>query len=1176
MLTVDVPGDSGPVENNNGNSTHENGIHDASLEEPEPQLPFVHTDEQIYIGDLISRVMQTIYAELSEMAETLPDKSDAARKRTIADWVVRTKKQVVKLYATVKWARDAEVVQKAMNVIGFILNQNEQFLDIGNRMHKIEALLATIRLRNHDLLTALDVLTSGTYKRLPTTFKKAFDIPTPLSDDDIRQTLSRVEDAMRLRLRMSEIVPVEMSHQFVAGGRAWFTAPKLFKVSVCLHLHEKTGGWFFNHVEFLFNVGGDQSGMEEFPRRPIGAFQHHISEEVTSFLSKYIPHIDPPPGAPPRPELPPNFIDAPLVRLFNFFQFMSLSYQLEVLWYQAERMRSLDWAETLHVSMSNFRKTLTATYWIRPPAPTPPGQQRPRFIFGGTLTIAIVEATSPIQAGGGPLRTPKQRILAELQRKAKIPPGKQPSDEVAGMRISVRWEPSPGALDVNLPHDHVVSSNKELTVDPDDLDFESLLRKAIRFHVYGIFKTYQYWLQNGPNVKSVFSSPGVVTLVNEPNMQALRVHLCASEEIMITIDARSGRLSLRDTGDLSASGSALRLKSFSERLNENPKILVEALVRLRSLAITDMAEQKAKYLGLQIYRQRNFPKGEVAAKLGQAARGFLYIQLASFPDHYLVLVITDEGFRYALITSSHIPGFMHQTPTLAMQDVGWLDVPKILAKHSNELGAAVETEALLAGNIMGASAREANEPEVMRAPGVGFNLETWVLRELYSYCCARVAYVNVEAQLKRRDIPFTCVNSNGGDPLPQEIASIQSSLAQSVPSLCVQSKHILSGAPAAEAAMPNIRVIPLNWWSAKSAQVVTCVKLKYVQQPMGKTAATTGAVIRPSKRIIYDPKEAVVSFVSENVNTCVDEFLEEWARVSKMVVIAREVAQMAKTKKWNGVHLISFDLQTVEFAYAEDYAVSITCTDQLSATGGKFDLRFSRSPPRDDDLSYNPHDDAEPFFRDILQHGQGKLALSIHRLVALLRDTLPIVVALDEIRCASGADRIAGVDTFAKAPGWYRLLYGDLRHALDFRLMTGKRVVILDASHSLYQESKSDASTSVTMLMPGQKPDLSVKPPSAVAVSFGPHIADAKELCLQPIPHIQDAVMDAVREVRASRGGAAGRIAPIDVGVVCDATAVRAFGRALHEQVLKRLEAATIAVVPAPPVADPSIAPLPA
>jgi hypothetical protein len=56
---------------------------------------------------------------------------------------------------------------------------------------------------------------------------------------------------------------------------------------------------------------------------------------------------------------------------------------------------------------------------------------------------------------------------------------------------------------------------------------------------------------------------------------------------------------------------------------------------------------------------------------------------------------------------------------------------------------------------------------------------------------------------------------------------------------------------------------------------------------MGKTA-NSSTVIRPSKRIIYDTTQAVVSFLSEDVNTCVDEFLEEWATVSKMVVIARE------------------------------------------------------------------------------------------------------------------------------------------------------------------------------------------------------------------------------------------------------------------------------------------------
>lgn len=44
----------------------------------------------------------------------MPNMSDTARKRTMADWVVKTKKQVVKLYAVAKWSRDADTIQKCM------------------------------------------------------------------------------------------------------------------------------------------------------------------------------------------------------------------------------------------------------------------------------------------------------------------------------------------------------------------------------------------------------------------------------------------------------------------------------------------------------------------------------------------------------------------------------------------------------------------------------------------------------------------------------------------------------------------------------------------------------------------------------------------------------------------------------------------------------------------------------------------------------------------------------------------------------------------------------------------------------------------------------------------------------------------------------------------------------
>lgn len=61
----------------------------------------------------------------------------------------------------------------------------------------------------------------------------------------------------------------------------------------------------------------------------------------------------------------------------------------------------------------------------------------------------------------------------------------------------------------------------------------------------------------------------------------LRVRLCADEVVVITIDSRTGRVNLWDTGDLAAAGRGPRFAVISDKLNDNPSILSGALVQLR-------------------------------------------------------------------------------------------------------------------------------------------------------------------------------------------------------------------------------------------------------------------------------------------------------------------------------------------------------------------------------------------------------------------------------------------------------------------------------------------------------------------------------------------------------------------------------------------------------------------
>ncbi|KAH8108107.1 mediator complex subunit MED14-domain-containing protein [Cristinia sonorae] len=1119
-----------------------NGFHEPSLDELERQLPVVY-DGQVPLGELVSRIAQAIYAELTELAETMPNMSDIQRKRVLAEWVVKTKKQVVKLYAVVRWSRDADVVQKAMNVTAFLMDQNQQFVDAMNGLIYAKESLDPARLRNHDLLTSLDVLTTGSYLRLPTAIKKLVIPQDPLTDDEVATTLRKMEDVIRYRLRMSEMVPLEMSRYRIADGRAFFTASELFTASLCLRGAKADDGWFFVDVEFLFNVGGDPTGMEDFPRKPSGILKQHIADEADARLAFYLPsppEQNLPPGVeiPHRPQLPEGVVDTPLVRLFNFLQMMSLSYQLEILWYQAERMRSLGWAEYLNVEMTNSRRTLTISYWIRKPPPKipgkplPPPQRNKPPSLGGKLIISIVPSTTPVavhstrSTAHPPIRNPRNLVLAELQERAKLGEQARPSDAVESMQLEVKWEPERGALGVLIPQEATQVSPGELKIDPNDLDVEKLLQRVIRRHTEAVLVMFQLQLQQGPH-RNTFSYPGAVTLLLDGSSPALQTHLCADEVVIVTIDPRTGRLGLRDSGDLAAAGKGPRFTLFSDKLNDNPAALAEALVRLRLNAITDMAEQRANYLGLQCHRFRNFSREELA-KLGSAARGMLYIQLATSPNHYLVIVITDEQFRFALILTKALGETMYTN--LVMEDIAWIDVDRIQGDHvgfPQRQPVGMESTVGPTRNSGGGSGSPSS-----------FRLESQVLRKLYAYCCARIAYASVERQLKNHGIPFTRVDPSARSVLPPGLDHLQSSLMRSIPALCVQSSDILSGAPAAEAAMPNIKVIPLNWWSESQPQVVTCVKLKYVQQPVGKRAGTS-AIIRPSKRIIYDTTEAVVTFLSEDIDKCVDEFLEGWARVSKMVVIAREVGQMAADKHLAEVRLLSFDLQTVEFAYASDYSVSITCTDQLSPTGGSYELKFSRPrsdisgtrSPDEENSRYNPHAEVEPFLRNVLRHG--RLAPSLHRLVALLRETLPIVLELQAIQ-KRASEAGEPVDTFAKAAGWFRVLYGDMRHALDFRLLTNARVVAMDASHSLFQADDPPPRGSTHFIDP----------------RFSTVIRDNMDV-LQRIPNFNTIVQEVIKEVGSQRHR---MVFSVDIGIICDTSAVRAVGSALFDRVARELK----------------------
>lgn len=98
------------------------------------------------------------------------------------------------------------------------------------------------------------------------------------------------------------------------------------------------------------------------------------------------------------------------------------------------------------------------------------------------------------------------------------------------------------------------------------------------------------------------------------------------------------------------------------------------------------------------------------------------------------------------------------------------------------------------------------------------------------------------------------------------------------------------------------------------------------------------------------------------------------------------------------------------------------------------------------------------------------------------------------------------------------------RHALDFRLNNMKRVMILDASHSLFD-----------------------------ARNTAPRDPAVDNLVFQPIPRFREIISEAVGEGLTSKKLEKGEVVNVDVGVICNGEGVGVLTPVIHAQVLKGL-----------------------
>ncbi|XP_064090575.1 mediator of RNA polymerase II transcription subunit 14-like [Macrobrachium nipponense] len=454
----------------------------------------------ISLGVLIQYINQRTYSDLLNLAEILPRKSDVEKKVDIVQYAQRTRQLYVRLLALVKWAASASKVDKCNHIMALLEKQNNLFTDTADKLYHItKGDLVRARLPHFHIPAAVEVLTTGTYDRLPMTIRQRILPPDPITAIERKQTLTRLEQIVRHRLVTFELPP-QMRTLRIENGRVRFTVDHEFEVSLTLMGDGTSEPWRLLEIEILVEDKETGDGKPLVHQMQI-AFIHQLVQS--------------------RIQDNPNPLHETYMVLHAFCQAL----QLEVLCVQTKKL--LEDRLDYHIRIEEYLqgKSLTLTYWREL------AQRDPSAQLGYRLTVQVdpTEPSKPLMVLHTPSLSSKESEIAErairsdhlsierllvhtiyLRTKARLSDLKQDLDSKLGADAEkCQLSGSPAVLHVPVLQPNLRSEQLLITVDThtgillphvpqyDNCPIISDLQQALnqdRSKVDDLISELRYWL----------------------------------------------------------------------------------------------------------------------------------------------------------------------------------------------------------------------------------------------------------------------------------------------------------------------------------------------------------------------------------------------------------------------------------------------------------------------------------------------------------------------------------------------------------------------------------------------------------------------------------------------------------------------------------------------------------
>uniref|UniRef100_A0A3Q1HSI4 Mediator of RNA polymerase II transcription subunit 14 n=1 Tax=Anabas testudineus TaxID=64144 RepID=A0A3Q1HSI4_ANATE len=311
---------------------------------PQPPPAGTPATQGVRLSLLIEFLLQRTYHEITLLAELLPRKADMERyvssiqKIEIVQFASRTRQLFVRLLALVKWASNAGKVEKCAMISSFLDQQTILFVDTADRLALLARdALVHARLPSFAIPFAIDVLTTGSYPRLPTCIRDKIIPPDPITKAEKQTTLSQLNQILRHRLVTTDLPP-QLANLTVANGRVKFRVEGEFEATLTVMGDDPDIPWRLLKLEILVEDKETGDGR---------ALVHSLQVNFIHELVQARLCAD----------------EKPLQDMYNCLHSFCLSLQLEVLHSQTLMLIRERWGDLVQEERYVPAKYLTLSVW---------------------------------------------------------------------------------------------------------------------------------------------------------------------------------------------------------------------------------------------------------------------------------------------------------------------------------------------------------------------------------------------------------------------------------------------------------------------------------------------------------------------------------------------------------------------------------------------------------------------------------------------------------------------------------------------------------------------------------------------------------------------------------------------------------------------------------------------